>query len=198
MKLCTKVFILFAILHANTVVAGPFGLDMGMTLKQIHKLTDIKPAKATFEYVTNKLPKSNKAFEKYIIYVSPKNGLCKITAIGNDINTSSHGSELVSSFKAMEAKLTGKYGQNKKYDFLKSESIWSKDNDWTTALKLNERILASFWPAKEDANLIENIKTIMLEASALDQHKGYYVLRYEFKNVDACNEEINIKEGESL
>jgi hypothetical protein len=183
---------------SSIAFAGPFGLEMGMTLKQIQKISDTKQGQAPYVYEAKKLPKNHKSFEKYYMTISSKNGLCKITAIGKDINTSSYGTEIVSSFETIEKNLTDKYGENKKYDFLKSESIWSKDNEWTMALKLKERTLAAFWTAKDGANLIENVKSIMLEASATNQHTGYYVVSYEFNNIDACREEVSSKEQESL
>ena len=70
---------------ATNAMAGPFGLNMGMSLKEIGG----KPKKiANGKYEIVDIPKPHSAFESYIVQVSPKSGLCWIKAISKDIATS--------------------------------------------------------------------------------------------------------------
>lgn len=174
---------------SSLLYAGPFGLEMGMTLKQIQKITDAKPTKSTNVYVVKKVPKQHNSIEYYNLFIGSKSGLCKINAVSKDISTSSYGTEFMSSFEAMENSLKAKYGENKKYDYLKRDSIWSKDNEWTMALKLKERILVAFWDKEIGANMSDSIVGIELEANGLSQQTGYYTLSYQFSNFSECKDE---------
>lgn len=178
--------------------AGPFGLEMGMTLSQLKKISDVKPSKVSYIYLASKLPKGNNSFEEYSLFISPKTGLCKIRGIGKDIDTSVYGTAIISEFDKIDQLLSNKYGERKKFDYLKSESIWSKDNEWTMALKLEERVLAAFWKEAYASKLSDNIKNILLQANGINQNKGYIDISYEFDNFSICSGEFKHMEQDSL
>jgi len=140
--------------------AGPFGLSAGMTKAQLNKIIKLKPSgKHTCK--VSSVPKSNSAFESYILLITPKAGLCKIMAIGKTVTTSVHGTELIQVHDILSETLTKKYGSGTRYDFLKSGSIWHEPQEWMMGLKLKERVLATSWPESEGATLPDNLKKFL-------------------------------------
>jgi len=189
---------IFLLSYAVPLLAGPFGLDMGMTLQQVKKVSSIKPSKGSFIYYSAKLPKNHISFEKYVLYITPKNGLCKISAIGKDVTTSVYGNQLISEYEQIEKTLTSKYGKSDhKFDYLNNGSIWNNDNEWTMALKLKERMLQTPW-AGISTSLPDSLKSVVLEAFASDANTGYFTVDYEFENYSDCVREARKVEQDSL
>ena len=140
LKRIVAVFFLISILVVTEAMAGPFGLEKGMSLKDIGG----KPEKVGHGiYKLSSVPKPHSAFEAYVVRISPKGGLYWIKAIGKDIATSTYGVELKSAFNEMEEKLGATYGKHKTMDFLMPGSIWNEPNDWMMGLIKKERILAA-------------------------------------------------------
>jgi hypothetical protein len=82
--------------------AGPFGLEMGMTLEQLRRLgVNLKPAGDNW-YTASKMPKSLDSFESFQLWIEPGIGLCKMTAIGRTINWDSNGNKIRSEFNDTE------------------------------------------------------------------------------------------------
>ena len=187
--------ILFTFCYISIVFAGPFGLEMGMTLKEIGgEVTDLGSGK----YKIVNVPKPHSSFEYYYIQVSPKGGLCWIKAIGKDISTSNYGIELKSKFENMEKKLEAAYGKHKKYDFLMVDSIWDRPNDWMMGLIQKERNLIALWDEENSSTLPNNLSTIYLKASATSRDIGFISIEYGFTNMEACEKEISEKEDGNL
>lgn len=183
------------VLWSQSAFAGPFGLSMGMDLKQI----DIEAEQvAPGVYVTSKVPKSHSAFEKYALKIGPNSGLCWIKAIGKDISTSSYGIELKSAFDDMQAKLTKAYGKGKTTDMLMPGSIWKEPNEWLMAMIQKERILMSVWKKGEGSTLNDDLIQVGLIASPSGRSEGYLSIEYSFSNKDTCNKEIASTEDGAL
>lgn len=192
-----KFFItLILTIFTTCTIAGPLGVDMGMsydTLNKNIKLKQIKP----FLYSTVSLPKNHPDFDNYRLLITPKHGLCKVVAWSNSVKTSVYGEEIRYKFEKIEAALSQKYGEGKKYDFLRSGSIWNEPRDWTIGLQKNERILAKFWTSGA-SELPDSINTIALKAHATDTEIGLIELGYEFKNYGECIDWIKAEENSSL
>lgn len=188
-------FTLFAICYASIVFAGPFGLEMGMTLKEIGGVAE---SLGNGKYKLSNVPKPHSAFEDYIVQVSPNGGLCWIKAVGKDISTSCYGTELKSEFMDLVNKLEKAYGNYKLYDFLLPGSIWDELKDWMSGLIKKERTLAASWSEEDNSTLSNNIKDIVIAAQPLSREKGYITIDYTFINKDACEKEINAAEDGNL
>jgi hypothetical protein len=145
-----------------------------------------------FVYKAERVPLPHSDFESYILHVTPRQGLCKINAVGEDVDTSVYGVELRRAFDEIVAALNAKYGEGDRLDKLAPQSIWNEANEWMMALKKKERILMAIWPKDSGgAALPDNVKTIGLEALALSTDKGYLRLVYEFANLEKCIAEVN-------
>ena len=80
MKTPKNILIIFLFITAG-LHAGPFGLEMGMTIDEIDAdATELSPGL----YQLPKVPKPHSAFEAYIVKIGPKSGLCWIKAIGKE------------------------------------------------------------------------------------------------------------------
>ncbi len=181
---------------AKVCAAGPFGLDQGMSLSmaQSQGMLRADPSNPNW-YDTSALRSGHSSFESYSLLISPRFGLCKIVAVGKDIPTGSHGSQLKSEFKSLQEALNEKYGASKNYDFLHAGSIWDKDGEWMMALQRKERSLASFWTGRP---LIDNLLSIKLEAKASSASVGWVTIAYEFNNFDACFAESRSQKNKNL
>ncbi|MEX5716680.1 hypothetical protein IC615_27230 [Serratia ureilytica] len=116
---------------------GPFGLQMGLTKKNVEDMTGVTltaiPNRLNI-YTTEVVPKTYYAFETYILLISPKVGLCRIRALSGDINTDSYGVELKSRVKDIAKSLTANYGKGNATDLLLPGSLWKEPGDWMMGL----------------------------------------------------------------
>jgi hypothetical protein len=143
-------FVLMGLFCATGATAGPFGLEMGMSLKDIGgKPEKVGPGK----YKLTNVPRPHSAFGMYVVQVAPVGGLCWIKAIGKTLATSSYGIELKSALKKMEQKLEASYGKHKTIDFLMPGSYWDEPRDWMTGLIKKERVFGAIWEAEEKSSL---------------------------------------------
>lgn len=188
-------FIMTGVFCATSALAGPFGLEMGMSLQAIGG----KPKKLNSgQYLLTNVPKPHLAFEKYIVEVAPKSGLCRIKAIGKDIPTSVFGLELTSSFRNMKDKLEKSYGKHETTDLLLSESIWNEPRDFMRGMIKKERFLYAIWSGEKNSTLTNNLKEIGLSAEALTENTGYLDIIYSFENAESCEAELAAQEEGSL
>ena len=174
--------------------AGPFGLEMGMKIEEIDKNAK-KLAENAYKV---SVPKPHKSFSVYYVYTCPSKGLHTIKAISSPITTNGYGEDLKSNFESMEKKLKKVYGENKKFDFLRSESLWSESNYWMMGLLKKDRTLAAYWTEEYKSKLKDDFKSISLTAIAINQGAGLIVLEYEFLNTSSCRKENASKEDDSL
>ncbi|PKH31444.1 hypothetical protein [Shewanella sp. ALD9] len=179
----------------SALAAGPFGLDMGMSVNSIDK--NAKQA-APYVYLTTNVPKPHSAFADYAIKAAPETGLCWLKAIGKDISTSSYGIELQSAFSEMSDKLTKIYGKSETTDFLMPGSIWKDPNDFMMAMLKKERFLMAVWEKEKGSKLDGNLAQVALVASAAGRDKGYISLEYSFSNKEDCDAEIAAQEDDAL
>lgn len=138
-------------------------------------------------------------FEFYSVILTPEQGLCKITAVGKDIRSSSQGTEVEEEFKSKVEALTEKYGEpENKHNFLKSGSLWKERQYWMMGLLKKERIISAFWGPKKNKNLPDSIDSIEIHADATNSETAYITIAYEFDNFDSCIKTLRTKKNSSL
>ena len=144
--------------------AGPFGIEMGMTLQQIESLSGAAAKEFGIGYEIQP-PKVHPSFDVYVALISPTLGVYKIVAFGKSKTVSSFGTELKSDFDKIRKQIEVVYGPSKVFDFLKYGSIWKEPNDWMMGLKQKERTLVAFWDDETGADMSSTVANIMLDAT---------------------------------
>lgn len=191
------ILLLTGIFCATNAIAGPFGLEMGMSIEEIGG----NPKELSSPlgiYQLKNVPKPHPAFERYIVRVSPNNGLFLIRALGKQISTNIYGINLKQEFEQTSKKLEKKYGACDKNNLLLPGSIWNKPEDFMMSLLKEERILMSLWHKKYNSKLPNDIYGITLKANAFDSNGAFLILEYTFKNFDSGSAELNAKQNDSL
>jgi hypothetical protein len=187
-------FVLFYFLIIGITFAGPFGLDMGMTLDQVRNKTGKSPELVQDDLYRVDPPNKNDMFESYIVQISQKYGIVWIKAIGKDITTNGHGTMLKSAFNNLVASIERTYGKYKKTDLLMRGSIWDEPEDFMMGLVKKDRYLMAGWDKDSGANLPNDISSIGVMASASSSSKGYVVLEYYSPNGDLADAEKKAKQ----
>jgi len=182
--------------------AGPFGFEMGMTLKQVQaRGLKPEPLEEPGTYRTASAPKPHPAFEGYLLAIDPKLGLVSVTGVGKDVACRPTGAELRKAFKVLKLTLVARYGEPQEYDGLEPGSELGGPDEWMAALVADERALALFWglePGPEDRPLPDHIARIALVAYASQPEVGYLKLTYEFTNQEAAEAAASEAVGETL
>lgn len=176
----------------------PFGLTFGAPREQVARVTNLTPGESPGVFTTERVPNAHPDFEKYQLVISPSYGLCKIIAIGKDVETSAYGAEVLSAFDRLKTALQEKYGEPQAYNHLRPGSIWDKSRDWMMSLRQKERTLAAFWTRGHIPGLAPPVQAIGLTAHALTPSKGYVTLAYESANFDPCLDEISRARNNAL
>ena len=182
-------------LHAAGV-AGPFDLEMGMSLNELQGFATLRPD-GPYRFVTKTLPNGHPELANYGLTVTPVHGLCKVSASTAVISTDANGVQLQSAFDRLHSALTKRYGTSKRYGRLQSGSDLVKPDDWMAALLKKERTLTAYWIG-QDLSLPDNISGVMLEATAAGPSFGFVYLAYEFKNSSECLNWIQVRRSNQL
>lgn len=169
-----------------TGVPGPFGFHAGMSRQEATAAVGLK---AIDGETTDKdslglksAPKPHPDFSEYDLIIDSDLGLVKLIAVTPTLSTNSFGDELKDKFAKLATAVSDTYGKADKFDYLRSGSIWSDPNDWTTGLFKKERTLEYIWqPTKGNP---AQIVAISLEAVALSREAGIVILSYQFENFD--------------
>jgi hypothetical protein len=187
--------ITFSLGLADWGIAWPLGLTMGMKLSEF---SGLKKGTKTGLYQPAEVPKPQSAFESYGLVFGPTTGLCRIMILGKTVATSAYGTELKSAFDNLEKRLKAQYGKNKRHDLLGANSIGDKPREFMTGLLKKERLLASYWSAEDGSTMRDHLKTILIEANAYSDDKGYISVSYEFENFKNCTKELEAAEDDAL
>ncbi|WP_290736362.1 MULTISPECIES: hypothetical protein [unclassified Fibrobacter] len=182
-------FFLIVAIFPALAMASPFGLKMGMTIKDIAKECEGKPEFVKNDAYLIKPKKSHPSFEHYIVYVDKNKGLYQIKAISSDINTNDYGTELQTSFNATKDRIAKKYGEPLIRDEIDPGSVFHDASYWMYTLKGGARTLAAIWGQGE--KLDDSLDMVVLECSASERstRQGYLVLYYYFKNAEKIEDE---------
>jgi hypothetical protein len=191
---CSKFVVSFIILlFCLNLFAGPFGLEMGMSLEDIGGKS-IKMSDGNYGF--KELPKSHSAFDLYLLQIAPKGGLYDIMAVGKFITCNPNGFQLKKQFDDLKETLGENYGKCLMVDTLSAGSIWDKPGDWMMGLSKKHRTYKAIWG--EESFLPPDLKIITLEAYSTSLGKGFIFLRYGFINSDSCSTEKSAEENSAL
>lgn len=158
--------------------AGPFGIEMGMSLQEVTKISTTTLENLQEDVYLITPPNTNDLFEQYVIRVDPTFGVYWIKAVGKNISTTGYGTALKSTFNDLVSSIEGIYGKYKKIDYLEYGSIWDEPKDFMMGLVKQERSLIACWDLESGATLPSNIDSIYVGANALNSSEGYVALEY--------------------
>lgn len=183
-------------LHAQQSPEGPFGLQMGMSLDELRKVTTVTPrADYPGVYLADSLPRGHPEFVQYLLVLNDSLGLCRIAALGKTYDDNDFGTQIQRRFSAIADAVTSRYGKAKRYDFLKAGSIWKADRYWMMGLLKKERYLSAYWSREHGSSLPPEIASVALEANATSPSQSYLTLNYEFSNFDSCQAAMQAKQN---
>ena len=182
-------FIIF--ITASSVFAGPFGLEMGMSLEYITKACNgTRPERLENDdrYLISPT-KSHPDFEHYLVWVDETKGLYRVRAISTEVITSKYGTELKSFFHDMTERLSKAYGKPEIYDKINEDvlSVFKTEDQWMWTLHEGSRVLAAVWNKdSRRTTMPDKLSYVDLYADTpkYSYTKGYLVLEYEFENYD--------------
>lgn len=180
---------------------GPFGFEKGMTQQQIIQLVGSGAVDTKFSrnetLVLNTAPKPNPAFEKYMLLISPTQGLVKLVAIGTTIETGDSGVELQSAFADIVMGISQKYGSpSKKYDVCSgNDTECSNSEFWMMSLKDKNRTLDALWLMKEPAS--NSVTGIAVDAQVASLHSGFMNVSFEFAGFSSYAEARKAKQNDT-
>lgn len=181
---------------------GPFGLEAGLSAKNIEDMAGIKlqPVEGQYHlYTASTLPKGNGAFGIYTLLISPDVGLCSIQAFGNkELTDDNYGINLRSKIDELKSSLDSIYGEGKKTDTLMPGSVWSEPQDWMMGVYKNERQYNAIWYTSNEAMQKNKLRDIYLGARAENGSKGIMLLQYDFVNSETCAKEAKEAQKASL
>ena len=174
--------------------SGPFGLNMGMTLAQVKSVTGKNPELVRDDLYEVTPPNPHDMFESYIVQISPKYGVVWIKAIGKDITTNGHGTQLTTAFDNLVSSIERTYGEYKRTDFLSRGSIWNEPNDFMMGLLKKDRYLMAAWENEYGSTLPDNLKSIGVIATAISSTEGYISLEYSSQDEEKVDAEKKAKQ----
>lgn len=178
---------------------GPLGLTMGLTVAQLNAAgLKLDPSKTPGAYFSETTPAPNGAFAAYMYHIGDHAGLCKVSAISEEIEANGAGDQIKRVFADLEEALTTKYGKPERLQFVKHDALFKEEKHWVMALKSGERFHMSYWSKDKGAQVSEPVGTITLEATSAAALTGRVRLVYEFTNIDQCVEETKKKSNASL
>jgi hypothetical protein len=157
---------------------GPFGFRRGMSKNDAIKLV----GRGAIERETDDLlvlktaPRPHPAFFEYALFFTPLDGMLKLAALGEPVDTNGFGAELRQEFLRLVKDISITYGVPTTYDYLKAGSIWNEPRDWMTGLMKKERVLDVFWKPAPASRII----AVEIEAFAVSSDLGHVTLTYEF------------------
>lgn len=186
MKILKNVLFYFLLLFECSAYAGPFGLEMGMSIDEIDRSAKLH----VLGRYSVSVPRPHSLFETYGVTVGD-DGLCHIRAISSDIYTNVFGLSLESSFMDIREKIDNVYGDSDLSDILLPGSIWKDPRDWMMSLVKQERLLSAKWENSNGKNIKGDVSHIVMLAIASDVNNGHMGVDYYFSNFDSCVSDIS-------
>jgi len=173
---------------------GPFGIDFGMSLEQIRRLSKTSPENMDDDWYIITPPNTNEMFEMYLVQIHPVYGVYFIKAIGKDISSNVQGTALRARFDDLVFSIERNYGKYKKDDSFVRGSYWGDKPDYYMfALSRDERTLMAYWETREGSKLPPEILAIIVAAKATSSSSCYLVLEYysiNYLKVEAEQESV--------
>ena len=174
------------------VYAAPFGLKMGMTLNEIARQCEERPAHLEGDAYTIEPVKKHPFFKYYGVYVDKKEGLYEVRAISYPIKSNKFGEEIKNAFSNIKDRITKTYGRPKVTDRYENpeDQYHKKDEYWFYSLREGSRKLCATWG--ENADLADDLDMVALNCAVSNgfyEGTGHLVLYYYFKNADSVEDE---------
>jgi len=195
MKKFITIAVLGLALTGSVFAQGPFGFERGMTREQIIKLVGsdaVDKEHSNPELMIVKTAALNPHFQMYGLFFSPTQGLLKIAASGNDIETGDAGFELRTEFKDLVEIITQKYGQ----PTAKHTTMTSTGSEyWMLDLKQKNVTWSAYWLGNGYQN---SITAISVSIEVVNIQKGYCMLDYEFEGWKAFVDSKTAKQNQSF
>lgn len=186
MKKLISIFTLLFV-YSLSVFAGPFGLDMGMTIEDVTKACGGNEP----EYISDdryyvQPVKSHPLFEGYVVWISETEGLYYIKGISREIQANSYGTEVKQEFAKLLSPLERKYGKFTKIDKISKDSLFQEDKYWMSSLARGSRTYEFHWTADENNfEKFDGLTTISIgirtQATYITD-KAYIWIEYGFAN----------------
>ena len=189
MKKLISIFTLLFI-YSLSVFAGPFGLDMGMTIEDVTKACGGNEP----EYISDdryyiQPVKSHPLFEGYVVWISETEGLYYIKGISREIQANSYGTEVKQEFAKLLSPLERKYGNFEIIDEIVSDDVLPyklKQDSWMLTIAEGSRICEAHWSDGEDASeKFGGLTTISIgirTQATYITNKAYIWIEYGFVN----------------
>lgn len=180
------IFLFITFFTLPSIFAGPFGLDMGMTLEEVANVCTSEPEYIADDRYYIQPEKSHPLFEGYIAWISDSEGLYYIRGVSREIQTNGYGTEVKDEFSKILSPLERKYGKFKKVNSLADDTIYYEDRNWMDSIAYGARTFGADWVAKETEHdnfggLISISLGIKTEATYITR-KAYIWLEYGFIN----------------
>jgi len=183
---------------AGPGVQGPFGFERGMTRAQVIALVgkdavDSKDSQGDSLWLYT-APKPHPAFDSYLLSISPEHGLLRIVGSGKTIEVGDAGSDLKEAFDTIVKAVAQKYGKpTDTHDFCTGGAECDSERFWMMSLQDKNRVLSTVWVL--DANPVNEVKAISVQAKALSINKGYVVYACEFEGWSQYVDEKRAKQN---
>lgn len=175
---------------------GPFGFTCGANKQAISTMVGPLKEEGVNQYSTATAPTPFPNVGYYLLTISPTQGLLKIAAETNDIDTDTTGADLINQFHTIEAELTKQYGKpTRQEDFLKPGSIWAGEDEWTLSYMKKERTLASHWVFTPANHCVTSID---MTAEVANQTTGAILIGFEFNGYVPTPESPGKKKNAAL
>lgn len=189
MKKLISIFTLLSICSLS-VFAGPFGLDMGMTLEEVAEACGgIEPEYISDDRYYIQPVKSHPLFEGYVVWISEAEGLYYIKGISREIQANDYGTEVKQEFAKLLSPLERKYGTFEIIDEIVSDDVLPyklKQDSWMLTIAEGSRICEVHWSVSEDDfEKFGGLTTISLGVRTQATYitdKAYIWIEYGFVN----------------
>ena len=183
--LCAMILLSLAL----AAFAGPFGLEMGMTLEEVAKACGGKRPEhiGDHRYLIEPV-KKHPSFSTYIAWISPAEGLNYIRANSEKIYSNNTGDQVKNQFYRVENALSKSYGEPVLIDRVSKDSLYKKESFWMHTLGTGERELCASWFPKNN-----DIIFIALWALAENSYSSTAIISivYEFQNHEKAQAELD-------
>jgi hypothetical protein len=179
----------FCLLLPFKANASAFGLEKGMPILLIEENENMRENPSTGIFIVNTTPKPHPDFGRYILKLTPSQGLCKVTAVSKIYETKDNGYDLKFEMSKLDEKIVAKYGNHVAIDLINEGSTWKSQNLWTRSIIKGDREYSFNWRSGA-VSLPDNIDRIVLTVKIEDSNHGRLVLEYTFDNNAYCDQEI--------
>lgn len=168
------------LLLPGLTLAGPFGLEMGMTQEQLKKVCALEKTPLPNYYSTAKVPSPDPLFKDgYRLKVDADYGLVEVSAYTQEIETDIDGTELKKAFHDLEGKLEKQFGKGEFSDYVDSLfTNWTEEDPWMMSLADGGRVFKTVWKSSDKKPVPKGISEVRLAGMGRDEGHGILVLTY--------------------